>query len=189
MFQLAPPLQLIGSFVSGVRQYFSFCSDGDDEFSMKDDASVFEISCEGEEAWSTINSVNVLPATEVTSNEIFELTEDARHTDNNACNVDAVDEPTVRGQIDIGCSASCTGNREMLHDYAEFSREHPSPMRLSPAAEGSDALPEGWGCLKVPAHNEVGCLKVQTYYHPQLRTTLFDERDFYKAAGHVGEHT
>ena len=86
MFQLAPPLQLIGSFVSGVRQYFSFCSDGDDEFSMKDDASVFEISCEGEEAWSTINSVNVLPATEVTSNKIFELSDCDRCTDTAAHN-------------------------------------------------------------------------------------------------------
>ena len=44
-------------------------SEGDDEFSVQDDASAFEISCEGKEVWSTINSVNVLPATEVTSNE------------------------------------------------------------------------------------------------------------------------
>ena len=47
----------------------------DDEFSSPDDASAFEFSCEDEEAWSTINAVNVLPATEVTSNEIFELTD------------------------------------------------------------------------------------------------------------------
>ena len=47
--------------------------DSNEDVSMQDDASTFEISCSGEEVWSTINSVNVLPATNVTSNEIFEL--------------------------------------------------------------------------------------------------------------------
>ena len=127
-------------------------SDSDDEFSFQDDASAFEISCEGEEVWSTINSVNVLPATEVTSNEIFELYDSDCCTATDVNHVDTDKEPIVRGQIGIGCSASCTGNREMLHDYAEFSPAHPCPIRLSPATEGSDALPKVWGYLKVPAH-------------------------------------
>ena len=139
--------------------------------------------------WSTINSVNVLPAIAVTSNEIFELTDDDHRDISNACNVEASDEPIVHGQIDIGCSASCTGNREMSHDHAKFGPGNPSPTRLSPATDGSDALPEGWGCSKVPAHNEVGYLKARTHYHPKLRATLFDERDFCKAAGHTSRGT
>ena len=90
-------------------------SDGDDEFSAQDDASAFEISCEGEEVWSTINSVNVLPATEVTSNEILELSDCDRYTDTDVYNVDTANEHIVRGQIDIGCSASCTGNRASVN--------------------------------------------------------------------------
>ena len=43
--------------------------------------------------WSTINSVNVLPAMEVTSNKIFELSEYDHCADNDVCNVDAVKEP------------------------------------------------------------------------------------------------
>ena len=93
--------------------------------SLQDDASAFEISCEGEEVWSTINSMNVLPATEVTSNEIFELYDSDCCTATDVNHVDTDKEPIVRGQIDIGCSASCTGHREMPHDHTEFSPTHP----------------------------------------------------------------
>ena len=34
--------------------------------------------------------------------------------------VNLIQEHDIRGQIDIGASASCTGNRDMLHDYIEF---------------------------------------------------------------------
>ena len=72
----------------------STSSDSEDEFSINDDSSAFDISCEGEEVWSTINSVNVLPAIAVTSNEIFELTDDDhRDVSNNCC----VSHPVVRG--------------------------------------------------------------------------------------------
>ena len=33
--------------------------DDDDDFHMQDDESAFEISCEGQEVWSTINSMNL----------------------------------------------------------------------------------------------------------------------------------
>ena len=53
-----------------------------------------------------------------------------------------------------------------------------------PATENSDAVPKGYGYLHVPAHNDQGYLAVRTFYHPSLRTTVIDERDFIRAAGH-----
>ncbi len=46
------------------------------------------------------------------------------------------------------------------------------------ATEGSDAVPEGYGYLHVPCPNAAGYLAVRTFYHPMLRTTVIDERDF-----------
>ena len=81
----------------------------DDEFSSPDDASAFEFSCEDEEAWSTINAVNVLPATEVTSNEIFELTDHDHRDFANVCNVDAVAgvQTTVLPSLHGGTVEAC----------------------------------------------------------------------------------
>jgi len=51
-----------------------------------------------------------------------------------------------------------------------------------PATVNSDAVPKGVGYLHVPAKNAQGCLSVQTFYTPYLRTTVIDKRDLAKAA-------
>ena len=51
-----------------------------------------------------------------------------------------------------------------------------------PATINSDAVPKGVGYLHVPAKNAQGCLSVQTFYTPYLRTTAINERDLVKAA-------
>lgn len=38
--------------------------------------------------------------------------------------------------------------------------------------------------MHVPAHNSNGCLPVCCHHSPDLRTTVIDERDSCKAAGH-----
>jgi hypothetical protein len=108
---------------------------------------------------------------------------------------DTINEPTksdiylrdnteiVRAQLDTGAFATCTDRKDYLHSYREFNREYPCPIRLLPATNGSDQIPEGVGYLRVPAHNDQGYLDVRTFYHPELRTTVIDERDFVKAAG------
>lgn len=99
-------------------------------------------------------------------------------------NLTDFDPDAIRAQINTGAFATCTDQLHMLHDYQEFNESHPSPIRLLPATENSDAVPQGYGYLHVPAHNSQGFLAVRTFYHPSLRTTVIDERDFVKAAGH-----
>ena len=94
------------------------------------------------------------------------------------------DPDAIRAQIDTGAFATCTDQLHMLHDYKEFTAKHPSPIKLLPATDNSDAVPQGYGYLHVPAHNVQGFLAVRTFYHPSLRTTVIDERDLIKAAGH-----
>ena len=91
-------------------------------------------------------------------------------------------------QIDTGAWASCTGRLDLLHGYREFGPHFPCPVRLMPATDGSDTIPKGVGFLHVPAHNQKGYLAVRTYYHPSLRTTVIDERDFAHAAGFSYKH-
>ena len=97
---------------------------------------------------------------------------------------DDYDPDAFRAQIDTGAFASCTDQIHMLHDYKTFTRENPCPVRLLPASEGSDVVPFGVGYLHIPAMNELGHIAVRTFYHPSLRTTVIDERDFLKSSGH-----
>jgi len=92
------------------------------------------------------------------------------------------DAVTIRAQVDTGVHVSCTDQKHMLHGYQEFTRSRPSPVKLMPAAVNSDAVPKGVGYLHVPAKNAQGCLSVQTFYAPYLRTTVINERDLVKAA-------
>ena len=94
-----------------------------------------------------------------------------------------IDINVPRAQIDTGTVVSCTDQLHMLHDYKPFSKENPCPVRLLPALKETQATPQGSGFLHVPAHNDRGYLAVKTYYHPLLRATVIDERDFVRAAG------
>lgn len=89
-----------------------------------------------------------------------------------------------RAQIDTGAFVSCTDQKNLLHNYQEFGPEYPCPIRLMPATVDSDAVPKGYGYLHVPARNTDGFLPVRTFYTPELRTTVIDERDLVRAAGH-----
>jgi len=70
----------------------------------------------------------------------------------------------------------------MLHNYRDFTRSLPSPVKLLPAIVGSDAVPKGMGCPHAPAKNSKGFLAVQTFYTHCLRTAVIDERDLVKAS-------
>lgn len=85
-------------------------------------------------------------------------------------------------QIDTGASVSCTDQLEWLHSYTPYTPSNPCPLRLLPATVGSDAVPQGFGYLHVPADHPDGYLAVPTFYTPALRTTVIDERDFVRAA-------
>ena len=95
----------------------------------------------------------------------------------------AHDETVPRAQLDTGAFASCTNQQHLLHNYRAFGPSFPSPVRLLPATDGSDAVPEGFGYLHVPAACHDGYIAVRTFYHPSLRTTVIDERDFIKGLG------
>ena len=102
----------------------------------------------------------------------------------NVTTFDIDDDPdAIRAQIDTGAFVTCTNQRHMLHDYREFSPSHPCPVRLLPAKVGSDMLPHGVGYLHVPAPTAEGHLAVRTFFHPEITTTVIDERDFLKANG------
>jgi hypothetical protein len=88
-----------------------------------------------------------------------------------------------RGMIDTGTLVTCTGFRHLLHNYVEFTKDYPCPLRLLPASVGSDCTPVGVGYLRVPAANPIGYVDVRCYYTPQLRCTVIDERDFILASG------
>lgn len=88
----------------------------------------------------------------------------------------------VRAQIDTGAFVSCTGLKHIIHNYREFSPRYLCPIHMQPVTQGSDAIPEGVGYLHVPCPNAMGFLPVRTYYHPMLRTTVIDERDFIRAS-------
>jgi hypothetical protein len=91
----------------------------------------------------------------------------------------------IRAQIDTGAFATCTDQIGMLHDYRAFDNDkNKCPVRLMPATHGSDAVPHGFGYLHVPsAYTPLGYIPVRAYYHPNLRTTVIDERDFARGAG------
>ena len=95
----------------------------------------------------------------------------------------ATAQTRVRALIDSGGFASCTGFLHLLHNYTPYNASNPCPLRLVPATEGSDATPEGWGYLHVPAKNKHGFIPVKAYYTPQLRTTVIDERDIKTGSG------
>ena len=93
------------------------------------------------------------------------------------------DPDVVRAQIDSGAFASCTDQRHMLHNFREFTASFPCPVVLQPASDGSDIVPKGVGYLHVPSPNAQGHIAVRTFYHPSLRTTVIDERDFLRFDG------
>ena len=132
---------------------------------------------------SSINSINISPSNFTPSHDVIEDTEDL-HVSSVQLGEGKHDPDAIRAQIDTGAFATCTDQLKMLHSYKAFTVEHPSPVRLLPATENSDAVPQGYGYLHVPAHNTQGFLAVRAFYHPKLRTTVIDERDLVKAAGH-----
>ncbi|MCE2996259.1 MAG: hypothetical protein LW863_11705 [Flammeovirgaceae bacterium] len=78
----------------------------------------------------------------------------------------------------------------MFHNFVWFSPSFPCPIKLLPASEGSDKIPLGVGYLHVPAKNQSGFLPIKAFYHPDIRTTVIDERDFNRAAGvNTNEYT
>lgn len=89
-----------------------------------------------------------------------------------------------RAQIDTGAFVSCTDQLHLIHRFKKFSKDYPCPVKMMPASEGSDLFPVGHGFLHVPAPVPSGYLAVRVFYHPRLRTTVIDERDFARAAGH-----
>ena len=105
-------------------------------------------------------------------------------SDIESMSINTHDETVPRAQLDTGAFASCTNQKHLLHDYKVFSPSHPSPVCLQPATEGSDAVPKGVGYLHVPAACADGYIAVRTFYHPALRTTVIDERDFIKGLGY-----
>ena len=92
-------------------------------------------------------------------------------------------ETTVRAQIDTGAFTSCTYIMHLLHNYVAFDKDNPCPIKLLPASDGSDLTPLGYGYLHVPAPTAKGHIAVQCFYHPELRTTVIDERDFVRGTG------
>jgi hypothetical protein len=109
------------------------------------------------------------------------LHEETEYTNSNKDIIQDIqdDDPdALRAQIDTGAFVSCTDQLQLIHGYKAFSDEYPCPVKLQPATEGSDAIPHGHGFLHVPAPNSIGYLAVRVFYHPILRTTVIDERDF-----------
>ena len=93
------------------------------------------------------------------------------------------DPDAVRAQIDTGAWCSCSDQQHMLHDYKAFSDDFPCPIKLIPAVEGSDLVPEGVGYLHIPAATAEGHIPVKTFFHPNLQTTVVNEVDLLKADG------
>ena len=93
------------------------------------------------------------------------------------------DPDAVRAQIDTGAWCSCSDQLHMLHDYKAFSDDFPCPVKLIPAVEGSELVPEGVGYLHIPAATAEGHIPVRTFFHPNLQTTVVNEVDLLKAGG------
>ena len=146
--------------------------------SINDDFKDGDVHKEGRDdivIMSSINAVDVhriswSPAADiqVEVEDVHVKTVTAQHDD---------DLDALRAQVDTGAHVSCTDQLHMLHGYQDFTRSLPSPVKLLPAAVGSDAVPKGVGYLNVPAKNAEGFLSVQTFYTPYLRTAAIDERD------------
>jgi len=92
------------------------------------------------------------------------------------------DMDALRAQVDTGAHVSCADQLHMLHNYRDFTRSLPSPVKLLPATVRSDAIPKGMGYLHAPAKNSQGFLAVQTFYTPCLQTAVINERDLVKAS-------
>ena len=86
-----------------------------------------------------------------------------------------------RAQMDTGTMASVTGKLHILHHYRPFTKDFPCPIRLKPATEGSDTTPKGMGYMFIEAPNEEGFLAAQTFYHPDIRTTVINEQDLVRS--------
>ncbi len=145
-----------------------------------------------------INAIDIHFPKTMASNDVFSANTDydcsdsssvTLSTSSNASSVIQEDIPptvdddpyALRAQIDTGAFASVTDQLHMLHGYREFSDSFPCPIKLEPAKEGSDILPQGVGFLHVPCMNERGHIPVRTFYSPSLRTTVIDERDFLRS--------
>lgn len=124
-----------------------------------------------------INAVDMVPITFTPTSEV-----QGEATIINSILSDAADYDGPRALLDTGTFASCTDQLQLLHNYVAFGPKNPSPIRLMPATENSDATPKGVGYLHVPSPTAPGgFLAIRTFYHPALRTTAIDERDFVKA--------
>ena len=148
---------------------------------LSDDDPVLDYGRERLQVLSALNSINITVDSIPPSADVFsEIPDDIPEVES----PEVDDDPEAfRAQIDTGAFVSCTDQKHLLHNYSDFDTNNPSPVKLMPATEGSDAVPWGVGFLHVPAHNVEGYLAVRTFYHPHLRTTVIDERDFAKAAG------
>jgi hypothetical protein len=153
--------------------------------STDDDSSLdgFDQERESIGILSPLNSIEIPVATITHSNDV-EDGESIANPEPGAPPLDDSDDDVPRAQIDTGAFASCTDQLHLLHHYRPFTTDFPCPVKLQPATEGSDAIPHGVWYLHVPAEHPSGFLAVRTFYHPDLRTTVIDERDFAKAAGH-----
>ena len=125
---------------------------------------------------AVVNSVNITVGTLVPNSDTCI---DHKQTQTG---YDPIAEPCA--QIDTGAYASCTDQLHLLWHYREFNDDYRCPICLIPATEGSDASPLGVGYLRVPAPGIPGYVEVRTFYSPALRTTVIDERDLIRAAGH-----
>ena len=154
-----------------------------DDDPVSDQGDIFDEGRDDQEIMSSINAVDVHRTVWTPSADIAPEEPDGPPEVGAPEDFLSDDPEAIRAQIDTGAFVSCTDLQHMLHDYREFSKERPSPVRLMPATENSDAVPKGYGYLHVPAHNQQGHLAVRTFFHPALRTTVIDERDFVRAAG------
>jgi hypothetical protein len=118
-----------------------------------------------------INTAHFVPSTDTVVDDTYKTT---LLTDTSG---------NVRGQIDTGASASFTDQLDFLHDFVQYSDSHPCSLTLQHAVAGSDTTPSGYGYLHVPCPSmPLGYLPIHYYYHPNLRTTVIDERDFARAS-------
>lgn len=108
----------------------------------------------------------------------------ASHPDERPLFYDCPDEG-IRGMIDSGTKISATGHKFLLHNYRPFTAKRPCPVRLAPAVKGedTDVRPLGDGYFHIRADTPQGYIAVYGIFHPQLRTTVINERAIKTASG------
>lgn len=90
-----------------------------------------------------------------------------------------------RALIDSGTWATCTNQRNKLHGYREYTAKSPCRICLCAPIGGKERTitPIGYGYLHVPCNNKYGFLAIFCLYHPDLNTTVIDERSIGRAGG------